>query len=318
MAQANTKSVIEAGIMAAIAIIFAVAGAYIPLLGPFVFFIWPVPIILLGVRHGYKWSIMATVVAGVIIAILVQPLIALNIIVGFSLIGIVLGHAYRANYSALRTLLWGSLAMVVSIVASLAVSMVIVGVNPFELQLTTMENAIGPAMDMYRSLGIPESQLAESEQAMRQFVRLARFVIPFSVVSGAVFMAYLNIWISRAVLRKLGHQIPSLPPFKQWTMPLWVLYAVVAATAMLYLTRERGEQDILHQAAINLFFLGMVLLLVQGMALFYYLADKYNLSRLMRNIILVLIIVNGFLAMMVMFAGAYDLAVDFRRLRAPR
>jgi uncharacterized protein YybS (DUF2232 family) len=318
MVQSNTKSVIEAGIMAAIAIIFAVAGAYIPLLGPFVFFVWPVPIILLGVRHGYKWSIMATIVAGIIIAMLVQPMVALNIIVGFSLIGIVLGHAYRANYGPFKTLFWGSSAMVLSILASMAISMMIMGLNPFDLQLSAMEGGIGPVMEMYRSIGMPESQLAESEQTLRQFMKLARFLIPFSVITGAIFMAYLNIWISRVVLRKLGHQISSLPPFKEWSLPLWVLYVVVAVTTMLYLTRDRGEQDILYQAAINLFFLSMTLLLVQGLALFYYLADKYNLSRLIRNIILVLIIGNGLFSQIVIFAGAFDMAVDYRQLRKPR
>lgn len=52
----------------------------ISLIGAFINLIWPVPIILLGVRHGYKWSMMATAVAGILIAILVHPLHAVAVV----------------------------------------------------------------------------------------------------------------------------------------------------------------------------------------------------------------------------------------------
>ena len=98
----RVRPMVEGGILASIAIVFALISAYMPFVGPFVNLIWPVPIILLGVRHGYKWSIMATFVAGIIIAMLVHPLQAVGVVVGFGLIGIVLGIHCGQNSILLR------------------------------------------------------------------------------------------------------------------------------------------------------------------------------------------------------------------------
>ena len=98
----RVRPMVEGGILAAVAILFALISVYVPFIGVFVDLIWPVPIILLGVRNGYKWSIMATLVAGVLIAILLGPLRAVGVAIGFGLIGITLGHAFRKNYSPVK------------------------------------------------------------------------------------------------------------------------------------------------------------------------------------------------------------------------
>ena len=74
MSQTRVKPMVESGILSAVAILFAIISAYVPVLGAFINIIWPVPLVLLGVRHGHKWSIMATVVAGLITAMLLHPL----------------------------------------------------------------------------------------------------------------------------------------------------------------------------------------------------------------------------------------------------
>ena len=60
---------VEAGILAAIAIVMALIVMYVPVLGAFVNFLWPLPIVICGARHGLKWSIMTLLVATIIIAI---------------------------------------------------------------------------------------------------------------------------------------------------------------------------------------------------------------------------------------------------------
>ena len=50
----KTSAMVEAGIMAAIAIVFALINMYVPFVGMFLNFIWPLPIILCGMRHGMR------------------------------------------------------------------------------------------------------------------------------------------------------------------------------------------------------------------------------------------------------------------------
>ena len=308
---------VEGGLLAGIAIIFAIISAYLPVIGPFVNLLWPVPIILLGVRHGYKWSIMATVVAGVIIAMLLHPMQAVGVVVGFGLIGIVLGYAFRMEFSPSKTMLWGSVASLLSKAALLAIGAAVTGINPFAMQNDVMAKAVEQGVEVYRNLGVAEQELAKMTESMQIMIDLLKVILPAGFIMASVVDTFLNFVIAKKVLKKLGHNIPDFPPFKNWTVPNYVLYFFAVALVMIYWGKSR-EITMLYNIGMNLQMVTGMLLLMQGLSLFYYIVDKYNLSRMVRGIILFLILSNGFVSQMVIFAGAIDTIIDYRRLRSPR
>jgi len=317
MKQIKVRSMVEGGLLAAIAIIFAVISAYLPIIGAFVDLLWPVPIILLGVRHGYKWSIMATVVAGLLIAMLLHPLQAVSVVVGFGLIGIVLGYAFRMEFSPAKTMLWGSIASLLSKVALLGIGAVVTGINPFTMQGDVMAQAVQQAVEVYRSFGMSEQDLANMTESMQTMIDLMKIILPAGFVMASVVDTGFNFLIAKAVLKKLGHSIPDFPPFKNWTLPDYVVYFFVLALVMIYWGKSR-EITMLYNLGLNIQVVASMLLLVQGLSLFYYIVDKYNLSRMMRGIILFLILTNGFFSQILIIAGAVDTIIDYRRLRAAR
>lgn len=315
MQQTRVRPMVEGGVLSAVAIIFAIISAYLPVLGPFVNLIWPVPIILLGVRHGYKWSILATAVAGVLIAILLHPLQAVGVVVGFGLIGIVLGHALRSGFSPTKAMLWGSLASLISKAAVLGISAAVLGINPLTMQTDILAKAVEQAVEVYRGFGMTEENLAQIAGSMKTTMELLNIILPAGFTLAAVLDTYLNFMIARAVLRKLGHHTEGFPPFKLWTLPRFIAYFFILSLVGMYWGKSR-EITTLYNTAVNIQILTSMFLFVQGLALFYYLADKYNLSRLTRGIILVVIFTSSFLTQGLTFAGAFDMAVDYRRLRS--
>jgi len=317
MRQTSVRSMVEGGLLAGIAIIFAVISAYLPVIGPFVNLLWPVPIILLGVRHGYKWSIMATVVAGVMIAMLLHPLQAVSVVVGFGLIGIVLGYAFRMEFSPAKTMIWGTIASLFSKVALLGIGAMITGVNPFNMQGEVMTQAIEQGMEVYRNLGMAEQELVKIKDSMQTMIDLLKVILPAGFIMASVVDTFLNFVIAKAVLKKLGHSIPDLPVFKNWLLPGYIAYFFVLSLAMIYWGKSR-EFTMLYNIGMNVQFVASTLLFVQGLALFYYIVDKYNLSRLVKGIILFLILTNGLFSQIIIFIGAAETIVDYRRLRAAR
>ncbi|MDR3561841.1 MAG: YybS family protein [Negativicutes bacterium] len=317
MRPVQVRSLVEAGVMSAVAIIFALISVYVPLLGSLVNLIWPVPIILLGVRHGYKWSIMATAVSGMMIAILIEPVLAVKTVVGFSLIGIVLGHAIREKYSPVKTLLCGSVAALISNLAVLGLVMLILGINPLNMDFQMMEKTMEEVMNIYRSQGISEEDIARAGELMRNVFVLMQVLIPAMFALGAVMTTYINFACARLVLRRLGQPTPGFPPFKHWKMPESVLWAFIAGTAMTYLGSTQ-QMDLVYRIGENVRWFGLIFTLVQGLAVFYFLADKYNLSRMVRGIILLLTFTVPILAYVAIYAGAFDIALDYRKLRKPR
>lgn len=73
MKPTNTKALVEGALLAAINIVLSIMALYMPILGSFATLVWPVPIVILGIRHGLRTSILATAVAGIIVAILSGP-----------------------------------------------------------------------------------------------------------------------------------------------------------------------------------------------------------------------------------------------------
>lgn len=317
MAQTKVKSMVEGGILSAVAVIFALISVYIPVLGAFVNIIWPVPLVLLGVRHGYKWSIMATIVSGAITAMLAHPLHAVSVVVGFALIGIVLGHCLREGFSPVKTMLYGSAASLVSKAAVLAIGMVFLGVNPLNIQDDAMIKAVDQAIGMYRSLGMKEEELAKASEMMRSTISLMKVILPAGFAIAAVFDTYLNFLVAKVVLKKLGHQIAPFPPFKLWNFPYHTVYVWGLSLGALYWA-NMNNLPLVSKIATNLQVIATAVLLVQGLALFYFVAGKYNLPRLARSIILILIFSNGLFTQIVVYAGAFDMILDYRRLRTPR
>ncbi len=309
--QTRTKPMVEAGILAGIAIIFAFISAYLPVIGAFIHLIWPVPIILLGVRHGVKWSFLATVVAGILIAILLHPLHAISVVVGFGLTGIVLGYGLRENFPPAKTLLWGSAASLVSTAAVITIGMVILGTNPLALQQEAMTKSLEQAIGFYRSMGMSEADLEQMTVSMNAIMDMLKIILPAGFGMAAIVTAYLNLAVAKRVLKKMGHYIAPFPPFKDWQMPKLSLYAFIVAVLAMYWGHSR-EWTWLYNLGVNLQMIAIVFLLIQGLALFYFLADKYKLSRLMRGIILFLVLTNGIILQVVLFAGAIDMTMQYR------
>lgn len=317
MQKAPVKPVVEGGVLTAVAILFALISTYVPVIGAFVNLIWPVPIILLGVRYGYKWSFMAVVASGIIIALLMHPLTAVSVVVGFGLIGIALGYAFRQGFPPGKALLLGSAASLVSKAAVIAISAAVMGFNPLNLQTEAMIKGLEQAMEFYRGMGMKAEDLAQMEATMRPMMDLMKIILPAGFALAAVVDTFLNYQVAKAVLARLGQRIEPFPPFRHWVVPRITLYAMAVALVAIYWGRTR-EIELLYNSGMNLQVVATMVLFIQGLAVFYFLADKYNLSRIVRGIILFLILSNGIVMQALIIGGAFDIIFDYRQLRTPK
>ena len=116
----RTSALVEAGILAAIAVLFTIVSNYIPVLSFIANVIWPLPIILCGRRNGLKWSILSLIVAGIIVAMLLSPVMAITEVLILGIVGLAMGEAMRRQMSPAQVLSVGTLATLVSLALSIA------------------------------------------------------------------------------------------------------------------------------------------------------------------------------------------------------
>ena len=314
MAYRRIRPMAEGGILTAVAILFAFVSTYVPVIGAFVNLIWPLPIILLGVRHGYKWALLTTAAVGALVALLLHPLQAVSIVVGFGLIGVVLGHALRAQYSPLKTLLIGGAASLVSKAALLGIGFLITGVSPFFDQADLAGKALEQSLEFYQMMGLQGAQLNEMKETMAKLGEMIKMILPAGLLMAALVDTYINYLAARLVLRKLGHVTPDFPVFSRWRLPNLFAYCFVVALVMLYWGQSR-EIQLLKTVAVNLQVISSAFLFLQGLSLTVFLLQRYQVSRFLRWLLLFFIITNGFLTQVLVLAGAFDMVLDYRKLR---
>ncbi|MBO6235684.1 MAG: DUF2232 domain-containing protein, partial [Schwartzia sp.] len=126
----RVTSMTESGLLAAITVVMALIGVYVPLLGTVAILMWPLPILVLIVRHGLKWGLMAVFVSAVLTAALVEPAVSLRLALAFAPGGVALGLGFRNEWSSVRTLVTGIVVSMVSKLAALALLFAITGIEP--------------------------------------------------------------------------------------------------------------------------------------------------------------------------------------------
>lgn len=307
----RVTSMTESGLLAAITVVMALVGVYIPLLGTVAVLMWPLPILVLIVRHGLKWGLMAVFVAGVLTAALVEPAVSLRLALAFAPGGIALGLGFRKNWSSVRTLTTGIVASMAAKLAAFALLFALTGIEPFSTQFDVMENSFDQTIEMYRSMGMSETQIDEARDNLTQNLSLMRLLLPLVIVIMGLMDTALNYLIGSKVLRRLGHEVKTLPPFVEWRLPPVFVYVFGFSLIGLYWGTTRGL-DLLYQASLNLVMLSTFAGLLQGLSVYAYASRHYRWPKFFSMAFITFVMLNGFLVRLLAFVGLFDMVLDYR------
>ncbi len=310
----STRSLVEAAFLAALTVVFCLATIYLPVLGLFTSFFWPVPIVLLGVRHDLSLSILATVVAGIIVGILAGPLTAISMFLGLGVLGLVLGTAMRRRLKPYRVVGLGAIAMLVSILLLFALSLFVMGINPLESYFSLYQDSLKSTMSLYQRLGITGDALKQMEDKLAQSMTLMRYLLPMAMVVGSMVLALLNFLLSRSILARLGVTYPGFSPFATWQLPRGVAIGYLAG-AVFFVAGNYTGHEVLKHIGMNVQAIFQLALLVQGLAVAWHFMETYQLAKGFRVLVTVLTFLIPLFGQALFFIGLFDLFFDFRRLR---
>lgn len=303
---------VESGILAAAAVVLALISFFIPVLGSFTVAVIPLPIIVLIMRHGVRWGIMATAVTVILVGLFAGPLPAINIMALCGLLGIALGYAYRHRFAAVKAIALGAVAGIGALLVSIGVSFAAVGMNPIQLETELMNKTIEQALILESEAGISEAELHEMRTMLEEGVSMAVRMLPAAFVLAEIILAYINYLVAGLVLRRLGEsQLPQLPPLSEWRMPGIVVYFFLLSLVGQYWGVTR-ELETLHTAALNLNLLSLFFGFLQGLALLFHLAQRYQISGFIRGLILLMILLTG-MFQIIGILGLFDIAINYRR-----
>ena len=284
----NTRSVVESGILTALMIVFAMIGLSVPMLGFFGSILVPMTIAVVGVRHGFRWSILSVVSAVIAIAFLLGPLTALIEGGVFGVIGILIGYGLRKQWSVSRLLIFPAIVLMLAVVVQFWASAWVMNLDPAQMWTSLGEQLEETMRDMYVNQGLSEEQIGVAMDSLQDQLSIMKKVLVAGLFCSGIAISYIINYLTRLVLGRIGtYEIPEIPTIQGWRIPDWALHIFLVGLISYFV---KQYVPFLEYIGYNLMYLGGIMLFIRGISCIWRISKSYTSSRLVRWIVLAIFI----------------------------
>lgn len=303
---------IEGGLLVAITVILGFVSFSVPIIGMLIEFFCAVPLAVLTVRQGAGKGLTALVVSFLLLTLLISPIPAIRLVLGFGICGVVLGWCIRKNFGAVRIFF---MVLVVSSAAQffiLVILIVVLDVNLIDVQIEMLRESFAESFAMYESMGVDEARISEAKAQVEPALETLLLLMPTLIMVSSVINAAATWLTAHWIFPKLQLKIPSLPPFAEWRFPVLFFYTAIIGGLGMYWGITRGWTEI-QEISLNLMTVSMIIGFLQGFALLSAVFDRYKVSKLVRRFLYAIFVLNLFLLQLVAITGLIDMIFDYRK-----
>lgn len=306
----TTQALTEGAIMAGITTLLGVLSYYVPFL-MLLAFVWPIPIVILGKRHGIEISILSTIAATGVLAIVINPMYAVQLGLMFGLLGITLGYAYQKEMSIPKTILLGYIVALISIVLILQFYNLLTGINFIDEITQMVEVSLEQYVNIFRESGMDQSLIDETITQAEDRLRTMIQLFPMALLIIPVIITILNMFLSEKLLKRLGYEVKKIPPFWNWALPNHASFGLFGMVLLVALGQYLGIEKF-DMVYFNLLSLIFFTFFVQGLAVVAYYFHQRKVSKAFWIIGFILIQIMPLLTTFVQFLGLFDVLFHFR------
>lgn len=264
MLQQRIRSMTEGALIAGIYLILFLVSVYTPL-GIVTIFFLPLPFIVYALRHPWKWAILMGLLA-MGLGFVVNGIVGMFNSFLFASVGIVMGIVYQRRKPALYAVLAGTGMTMAQMLGALAVSIAILQVNPLE----TMEKMISTIQfseEQLRMFGVDPEYQKNLITSMGEVIK--EYFVSFLILS-SVFYVMINHVLANKLMKRLGVNLPSFPPFREWSWPKSILYYYLVVLIFI-LIPDIMPSGFLATAINNLSYILFFMMMIQGLSYFIWL-----------------------------------------------
>lgn len=312
--QNKTRPMIEAALMGSLTSVFAMMGTYIPILSFFILLLIPIPFMILGKRHGIKYSILSIVASVIITGSLIGPIYSIFIIMLPGITAVVMGYMMNKEYPPSHVLLGGAAAALISSLISIQLGSILSGVN-ITTQVGQMFNElISIQTQLYKNMGMEKEKIEYMKNTLEATGKLSMMIIPAAILFSSAFLAYINYILTVHVLNRMGYKIEGLPPITHFQLPKSILMGTFLIIGLTMITKYF---NIVHYETLvlNVFIIFLLIYLIQGWAVLSYFIKAFKIGIFSRTMIILLILFNQIFIFLIAIIGFIDTYFDFRKIQ---
>lgn len=316
----KTRALVEGAIFAAITVIIGIIRFYMPVFS-LISMIWSVPTILIAFRHGLKVSMNSVIASSFLVGILTLPIEGIGFFIGFGLPGIIMGYLINRKLGPWKTIFITGLVLAVCSVASIYMGMLAVGVDlaqAYDQMFIDMKSAYSEAINIitktYGELGVNKEEILRATETFEKSIELLKLILPGGILLSGMLAAFINFKLTRIVLKRINYFIEDVTPFSMWQLSSNSMRFVVGILFATLVELFIINHPQLYAPAMNVIMCVMTLFTVLGLAVAKFFLDKYNVQKVFKGVLLVLLMLmfNN----IIMLIGIADVTFDIRRLRS--
>ncbi len=285
--------------------------ARIPLVGPVVIILTPLPIIYFFSRLGRvrglaTLAIAVTIVSGLLSILGHRANLAVLLMIGFT--GVMLSEVLSRRYSIDKTFTIASLAVFFCGVGFVLHSAFLSGAAPWRIVELYIGGIIAENLKLYEQLNISADQIALIRENAPEITGFFTIIFPALALSGAVLTVWLNVLAARSLLRRHAEEFPDFGDLSLWKAPERFVWLLIAAGGMMLL-----PIDGVDSVGLNILIICCLLYLLQGLAIVGFFFKRKRVPQLLRWLFYILIAVQQYMVILVIAFGLFDIWVDFRK-----
>jgi len=305
----NARYLTEAALLTAIGIMITIGGTLIPFLN-FLLIVIPVPYIIIGVKNDLKYSAMGLVVTAIIVSMFISPIQGIFFIAIAGAPSLALSYGIVKKYNFSKTLLVGFVGNAISVFVMYAVLPMILGNNIMDT-VDQYFATLGTTTNYLSEIGLGDPE--KTQTIIEQMMFAIKILFPSIIIGVAITQTYIYLIISRLVLSRIGYGVVEAKTFSYFRLPNSFVGGTLIIILMTFLMKYFNLMDVSVLTS-NLLYLGMMLMIIQGIAVLSFLLEKKGIGNTLRRVIIGIAFYMGFLHTILIMVGMIDLMIDLRKL----
>lgn len=309
----STKGLTESAIITAVICVLGIAGMYIPFLGMLLFIV-PTPLIVIGRKYGIKYALMSLVAASIVMISFSSPVTAILVIGLPGIPALVTGVMMRRKMLPYYILAATTIAGIGITVFSIFMASKIMGVSIIDNMQEMFKQSANIQEYMYSIMGADPESLDKANEMMKMMSEMMMVIIPSAIIMAAFFSSYVNYVFATYILRRTGYKVISLKPFRYFKLSK---NAVRGILLIGLLSLIAGYLNVVDQKTLitNVYLLGQLVFILEGAAVAAYFLNYYKISKPLRVIVMVFLVLTKFGGILLLITGIADLFIDIRKYK---
>ena len=296
----------------AITAIISMTALYLSVLGPFVAFFVPLPILFYRFKLGRSMGLLIlTAVTLIVISVVGWKSVgAVAFLFELGLVGLILPEVFEMNLPVEKTVGITTGVVLTTGAAMLGLYSLLSATSPWDAASDLLEKSVKLALAMYKEMDTSKEEMGVLAESLDEIVYIILHTIPAIVIAITLFVVWSNLLFARFMLRSKQLFCPNFGRLNQWRAPEPLVWVAIASGGLLLF----GHPD-MKMLGINGLIVIMMIYFFQGIAIVSFYFEKKQFSKALRALLYALIAMQQLLLLAVIAVGFFDVWIDFRRTR---